>query len=67
MNSARIWWTRERVWLKEMMAEMQAEGKSLPPEWESLLAGVDLSDENCGVEILKREVQKKMAVSLWWD
>jgi hypothetical protein len=32
-----------------------------------LIEGVDFEDENYGVEILKRELQRDQKVDLWWD
>lgn len=34
---------------------------------QKLIEGVDFEDENYGLEILKREIQQQMGVSLWWD
>ena len=37
------------------------------PDIRKLVEGVDFSDENYGLEILKRELEQKKAVTLWWD
>jgi hypothetical protein len=37
------------------------------PETKALIEGVDFDDEDYGVEILKREVQREKGVTLWWD
>jgi hypothetical protein len=50
------------------MVEMADEmGEELPPGMKELIDGVDLSDENYGLEILKRELQRGKKVMLWWD
>jgi hypothetical protein len=50
------------------MVEMAGEmGESIPPGMKELIEGVDFEDENYGLEILKRELQRGMKVMLWWD
>jgi hypothetical protein len=50
------------------MVEMASEmGEELPPGMKELIDGVDLEDENYGLEILKREIQRGMKIMLWWD
>ena len=51
----------------EMTEVMEESGDAIPPEMEKLIEGIDFSDENYGLEILKREIEQKMKVSLWWD
>lgn len=51
-----------------MLVEMMDEtGEELTPEMKELIDGVDFSDENYGLEILKREIQRTPSVTLWWD
>lgn len=49
------------------VAEMIEEMDEVPPQLQKLIEGVDFEDENYGLEILKREIQQQMGVSLWWD
>ena len=50
------------------MIEMAAEtGEDIPANVQELIKGVDLDDENYGLEILKRELQRDKKVMLWWD
>ena len=50
------------------MVEMAEEmGEELDPEMVTLIEGVDFSDENYGLEILKRELVSRKSVMLWWD
>ena len=51
----------------EMIEAMEEMGEEPSPETKKLIEGVDFSDENYGLEILKRELVKGKAVSLWWD
>ena len=51
----------------EMIEAMEETGEELTPEMKKLTEGVDFTDENYGLEILKREIQKKNGVQLWWD
>jgi hypothetical protein len=51
----------------EMIEMMEETGEDLTPEMKKLTAGVDFTDENYGLEILKREIQQKKGVQLWWD
>lgn len=50
------------------MLEMAAEtGEDIPANMQELIKGVNLDDENYGLEILKRELQRDKKVMLWWD
>jgi uncharacterized protein DUF4253 len=50
------------------MIEMATEtGEDIPANVQELIKGVDLDDENYGLEILKRELQRDKKVMLWWD
>ena len=51
----------------EMVEMMEETGEELPPEMKKLIEGVDFSDENYGLEILKRELLQRKNVQLWWD
>jgi hypothetical protein len=51
----------------EMVEAMEEMGEDLPPETARLVEGIDLSDENYGLEILKRELAARKSVTLWWD
>ncbi len=51
----------------EMVETMEETGEELSPQLATLIEGVDFEDEDYGLEILKRELQQKKAVSLWWD
>lgn len=53
--------------MAEMLEMAEETGQEISPEIQKLIEGIDFSDENYGVEILKREVQLRKAVSLWWD
>lgn len=51
----------------EMVEMLEETGEELSPHMAALIEGIDLSDENYGLEILKRELQAKNSVKLWWD
>jgi hypothetical protein len=51
----------------EMVEMMEETGEELTPEMKQLTAGVDFTDDNYGLEILKREIQQGKKVTLWWD
>jgi hypothetical protein len=51
----------------EMLESLEEMGEEPDPEMAKLIEGVDFSDENYGLEILKREVEKRKAIMLWWD
>lgn len=51
----------------EMVEMAEETGEELPPHMAVLIEGIDFSDENYGLEILKRELQVKRSVKLWWD
>lgn len=51
----------------EMVGMMEETGEELPPEMKKLIEGVDFEDEDYGLEILKREIQQKKSLKLWWD
>ena len=50
------------------MVEMANEAcGGIPDEMKELIEGVDFEDEDYGLEILKRELQRGKKVTLWWD
>ncbi len=51
----------------EMVEMMEETGEEMDPKMKELIDGVDFSDENYGLEILKREIQRASSVTLWWD
>ncbi len=51
----------------EMVEAMEEMGEEVSPEIARLIEGVDLTNENYGVELLKREVENSKTVKLWWD
>lgn len=51
----------------EMVDMLEETGEELAPEMAALIEGIDFSDKNYGLEILKRELQNRKAVKLWWD
>ena len=53
--------------LHEFLDVVDETGEALTPELKQLIEGVDFTDENYGVEILKREIQRNKKVTLWWD
>lgn len=53
--------------VQEMIEAMEESGEDIPAETRKFIEGVDFNDENYGLEILKREIQAKKAVTLWWD
>lgn len=53
--------------LHEMIEMAEETGEDLDPKMQELIKGVDFEDEDYGVEILKREIQRDKRVKLWWD
>ena len=53
--------------LHEFLDVVDETGEALTSESKQLIEGVDFTDENYGVEILKREIQRNKKVTLWWD
>ena len=51
----------------EMIEMPEETGEDLSPEIAETIEGIDFSDENYGLEILKREIQKSKQIKLWWD
>ena len=51
----------------EMLESLEEMGEEVDPEMATLIEGVDFDDENYGLEILKRQIERDKAVSLWWD
>jgi hypothetical protein len=51
----------------EMVELAEETGEDPPPEVLALIEGVDLSDENYGIELLRRSLAKNKSVALWWD
>ncbi|HEX3626931.1 MAG TPA: DUF4253 domain-containing protein [Verrucomicrobiae bacterium] len=53
--------------VQEMIEAMEESGEEIPSAMQKLIEGVNFEDENYGLEILKREIQAKKALTLWWD
>jgi hypothetical protein len=51
----------------EMVDLADETGEELPENIAELIEGVDLSDENYGLELLERSLRKNKTVHLWWD
>ena len=51
----------------EMIDAMDEMGEELTPDMQRLVKDIDFNDENYGLEILKRELEAKKSVTLWWD
>ena len=51
----------------EMVDVMEETGEELDPKLAKLIEGIDFSDEDYGLEILKREMERDKAIQLWWD
>lgn len=49
----------------EAYGEMEPE--ELPPSVAELLDGIDFDDEDYGLEIMKRSIQRDQKIGLWWD
>jgi hypothetical protein len=49
------------------VAEMIEEMDEVPPAMQKLIEGIDFEDEDYGIEILKREIEQKKDLKLWWD
>lgn len=53
--------------VQEMIEAAEETGEKIPDGMQKLIEGIDFDDENYGLKILKREIQQKKAVTLWWD
>ena len=51
----------------EMLEMAEETGEEPPAEIMELVDGVDLEDDDYGVELLKRSLAKNKSVALWWD
>jgi hypothetical protein len=51
----------------EMLEAAEEMGEEAPEHIRELVKGVDLEDENYGLELLKRSLEKNKMVALWWD
>lgn len=51
----------------EMLSLAEETGEDVPPEMAELMEGVDLEDEDHGLELLRRSLVKHKTVALWWD
>jgi hypothetical protein len=49
------------------MLDMIGSIDDVPPHMQWLVEGLDLKDPGAPLEILKRQVQRKKKVTLWWD
>ena len=53
--------------IHEMIEMMEESGESPTPAMQELVKGIDFSDENYGIEVLKRQLLQRKNVQLWWD
>jgi Domain of unknown function (DUF4253) len=53
--------------LHEFLDVADESGETLTPEMKMMIEGVDFTDDNYGLEILKRELRRNKSVTLWWD
>jgi hypothetical protein len=51
----------------EMVELADEVGEELPPRLAEVIKGVDVEDEDYGLEILKRELERDKKLQLWWD
>lgn len=49
------------------MLDMIGSADDVPPHMQWLVEGLDLSDPDAPLEILKRQIKRKMKLILWWD
>jgi hypothetical protein len=50
------------------LVEMALEsGEPIPAELQAVIEGIDFENEDYGLEILKRELQRDKKLTLWWD
>ena len=49
------------------MLDMIGSVDDLPPHMQWLVEGLNLSDPDAPLEILKRQIMRKMKLTLWWD
>jgi hypothetical protein len=51
----------------EMLNLAEETGEGMPTEMAELVEGVDLDDEDYGLELLRRSLVKHRTAALWWD
>jgi hypothetical protein len=51
----------------EMIESAEEMDEDIDEDTEELVDGVDLDAEDYGLELMKRDLEKKMHLSLWWD
>ncbi len=53
--------------LDEMINALRETGSEPPAEMLELAEGIDFSDEDYGLEVLKRDLERNHELVLWWD
>lgn len=51
----------------ELIDAAEEGGQEVPEAIRELVAGVDLSDDNYGMELLRRALRRDKVLQLWWD
>lgn len=51
----------------DLLDQFQKTGQPLDPELEKLIAGVDFSQDDFGQVLLRRSLQQRKFLHLWWD
>lgn len=52
---------------KEMVDHAEETGEAIPNELTELMDGVDLDDDDYGLELLRRSLVQNKTIMLWWD
>jgi len=51
----------------DTVKEYKESGRPMPAKLAELVEGVDFGDKGFGNELLKRDLKRRRAVTLWWD
>jgi hypothetical protein len=53
--------------MADFLESFEESGQDVPEDFREFIKDVDLTDDNYGLELLKRSLALNKLVSLWWD
>ena len=53
--------------LHEMVEMCEETGQEIPAHFADLIDGIDFDDDDYGLEVLKRQIERDNTIRLWWD
>ena len=53
--------------MADILEDLEKSGQDVPEDFREFIKDVDLTDDNYGLELLKRSLATNKIIPLWWD